>query len=332
MKARTFLTLAVSAVFLVLAVWNFHFDEFWAVLRHLNPLYFLPALAAYFCSFLFRTLRWQVMLKPTKAIPARSLFRYLVIGYMANNLLPARLGEIVRAYVTGNSESMSRSAAFASVLIERLFDGLTIVMILIVLMLFAGLGQGWLHTTAWISASLFVGGLFVLYLMSRYRNGFMAISERMLKRLPGPMTAKLNHILQRFVTGLSLLYAPRAFFLSLAMSFFVWASEVMVYIVYLKAFEIEAPITAACLALVVVNLSSLIPSSPSYIGVFQYACIAALEIFGVGATAAFTFSVAVHSTQVIPITLLGLYFLSRMGLSLGEIRKAKLNDGSETAN
>ncbi len=329
MKVRIALTIAVSAVFLILAVRNIRFEEFLHAVEQMNPVYFLPAVSCYFASFFFRTLRWKIMLRSVKSIAMGPLFRYIVLGYMANNLLPARLGEVVRAYVTGKQENMSRSSAFASVILERLFDGITILMLLLFLIFAAELDAGWLRYLAWASAGLFMGALGFLFALTYARERVLGITERVVRYLPEALSSKILHILHRFVAGLKLLRRPGDFFFSIAMSFPVWLCEVLVYYLYLKAFRIDVPFKAAVLALVVVNLSSLIPSSPGFIGVFQYACVKSLAVFGVGSTLALAWSVAIHSTQIVPITLLGLAILSRMGLSMGEISRVDLEENGE---
>ncbi|RJO69440.1 MAG: UPF0104 family protein [Myxococcales bacterium] len=327
-KIKTALAILVSAVFLWLAVRQFDVEEFVSVIGQLHPSYILPALAAYLLSFVFRTVRWRVMLRTQKTILLPRLFTYIVIGFTANNLLPARLGEIVRAYVTGKREKMSRSSAFASVILERLFDGVTIMMLLVALMFVAGpaLDRPWVRYLAWVSAALFVGGLGLLVLLAYQHDRALALATLLLRLAPERLAAKAMHILTRFVAGLSLLKHPGDVLLSILLSFGVWGSEVLVYLIYLKAFDIAAPPVAAFLALVVVNLSSLIPSSPGYIGVFQFACKESLSLFGVGATTALAWSVAIHATQVLPITLLGLVFLSRLGFSMREIRHVELDE------
>ena len=332
MKFKTLITVLISALFLAMAVWNFDTEEFVKALREVHPLYFLPAFTFYLLSFLFRTFRWGRMLRGVKAIAPRPLFSYLVIGYMANNLLPARLGEIVRAYVTGKQERMSRSSAFASIVIERLFDGLTIVMLLVVLILTSGLDRAWLRYMAWVSSLLFLGGLAFLFALTFQQESALALAKRAVRLLPRQAGEKILHILGRFVAGLQLLRTPRDLAVSFFSSFLVWGCEVMVYVIYLHAFEINVPLHAALLALIVVNLSSLIPSSPSYIGVFQFACIKSLEVFGVGASTALAWSVAIHATQIIPITLLGLFLLGRMGLSMRELRAVKLDERGNGAS
>ncbi len=332
MKARTILAILVSALFLTLAVWNFNLNDFVQAFKHVSPMYILPGVFFYLISFFFRTLRWRFMLRSVKNIRMPALFSYIVIGYMANNLLPARLGEIVRAYVTGKSEGMSRSSAFASVVLERLFDGLTIVMILVVLMFAADVDRAWLRYMAWVSSLLFVGGLLFLFALAYQRQRVMNLTEKLVGIFPAAISAKILHILNRFVLGLSLLHQPKDFVISFLISFLVWICEVMVYINYLYAFGISVPLQAALLALVVVNLSSLIPSSPSYIGVFQFACVKTLAIFGIANTTALAWSVAIHATQIIPITILGLVLLSKLGMTMGELSQVELDENGENGS
>lgn len=321
---RTTAALAISALCLFLAVRSIHLDEFLAAFAALNPWALFPALGCYFVSFGFRSLRWRFMLQGAGGLTARRLFPYLVIGYMANNLLPARLGEFVRAYVTGTRESLSRSSVFASIVIERFFDGLTIVMILLVLFFIEGVDRPWLRTMAWLSSALFAGGLLAMSLLLWRRAAALALARKLLALLPARWGELALHILERFTDGLAFLRAPKALLAAFLLSFLVWACELGVYLVYLNAFGLSAPPEAALLTLVVVNLSSLIPSSPAFIGVFQYACQKSLEIFGIGASSALAFSVAVHATQILPTTLLGLFFLSTFGLSMRQLRRAKL--------
>jgi uncharacterized protein (TIRG00374 family) len=332
MKLKTLITLLISAAFLLLAVWNFEPDQFVEAFRHLNPLWVIPALGAYMLSFAFRTVRWHIMLRSIKPIRLRSLFAYIVLGYMANNTLPARLGELVRAYVTGKRENMSRSSVFASVLLERMLDGLTIVLILLGLLLFAdGVDSELVRAIAAGGSALFVGGLAFLFALAYKPEPVLRMADNISGLLPERLHALAMHILQRFVGGLKLLHTPKDALLAFVASFAVWGAEVMVYWIYIKGFGFEVPFTAALLCLVVVNLAMLIPSSPAGIGVFQYAVQRSLVLFAVGKTAAVAFSFAVHFTQIIPIIILGLILMARMGLSMREIRTVHFSEDSDDA-
>jgi len=210
-----------------------------------------------------------------------------VIGYMANNLLPARLGEIVRAYVTGKREQMSRSSVFASVVLERLFDGLTIIMILILLMFVTEVDRPWLRIMAWTGLALFTSGLAFLFGLAYQKDRVLRLTEKVVSILPQTIAEKILHILRKFVSGLQLLHSPRDFLISISSSFLVWGCEVMVYIVYLKAFQIDAPITAALLALVV-DLA-LDPLASVYNWWIWVPCLPDVTTIGPGVVEAYNF-------------------------------------------
>jgi len=164
------------------------------------------------------------------------------------------------------------------------------------------------------------------------RETAMKISAAVFSILPKRLETLGNHILGRFLSGLDLLHSAKDLLLVSIFSFAVWTCETMVYLTYLKAFDIHVPLDAALLTLVVVNLSMMIPSSPGGIGIFQFACIQALAIFGVSQGTALAFSGALHATQLLPIIILGLILLPRMGFSFREISNVELEDDSENAS
>jgi len=330
MKPRNLIALAITLIFLFLAIYKIDFSDFISAFEGLNPIWALPALFFYFLSFLFRAVRWRYMLADGKHIHLSSLFGYIVIGFMANNLLPARLGEFVRAYVTGRREQQSRSAVFASVVLERLFDGITIVIILLLLLYIEGsLGRPWLHYLSLVSSVVFAGGIVFLVMLTFMRETAVKFSAAIFSLLPARLETLGNHILGRFLSGLSLLRNLKDLLAVTVFSFAVWGCETLVYLTYLKAFDINVPLDAALLTLVVVNLSMMIPSSPGGIGIFQFACVKALAIFGVSQGTALAFSGALHATQLLPIIILGLILLPRMGFSFSEISHVELEDDPE---
>ncbi len=328
MKTRNLIALVITALFLFLAIYKIDIGDFTGAFRHLNPLYFIPALFVYFVCFFFRALRWRLILSDGRSMGIWSLYGYLIIGYMANNVLPARLGELVRAYVTGRREKVSRSAAFASVVLERLFDGLTIVFILIMLMFIAGIERQWLIYLSVVSSLIFVGGITFLFMLAFMRESTMKIAAKIFSLFPKKLEDLANHILGRFLTGLGMLHSAKDLLMVIAYSFAVWGCEALVYMIYLKAFNVDVPMHAALLTLVVVNLSMMIPSSPGGIGIFQFACIKALAVFGVSQGLAFAYSSALHATQLIPVIILGLILLPYMGFSFKEISHVDLDESA----
>jgi len=124
--------IGISIFFLFLLFRKIDFDKLLAALAEMDYRYLLPAVLFTFISYFFRAVRWRFLLLPMKKTLMRNLFPATIIGYMANNLLPARLGEFVRAYVLGEKESLDKSAVFANLVVDRLFDGFTVILILVV--------------------------------------------------------------------------------------------------------------------------------------------------------------------------------------------------------
>ena len=124
LKSRRFwLGVVFSAGFLTLFFWQIALPDTWSALKEANYWWLAPAIGAYFTAVLFRAIRWHFLLLPLKSVPSLRLYPIVVIGYMANNLLPVRLGELVRAFFVGQKEGVSKSGALATILLERVFDG-----------------------------------------------------------------------------------------------------------------------------------------------------------------------------------------------------------------
>ena len=131
MRGKVWIGVAVSAVLLWVAVRGVSLDEVLAELRRVRPLWLVPVIASIFVRFWLTAIRWQLLLRPVKRIGVHRLFAITMIGFMANNVLPARLGEFVRAYALGRAEALPPSLPFATIVIERIFDGFTLLLFLL---------------------------------------------------------------------------------------------------------------------------------------------------------------------------------------------------------
>ena len=188
---RLWLGLAVSTVFLVFLVWTIELDDLFRALQEANYLYVAPAVAVYFVGVYFRALRWRYILSPLRAIPALRLYPVVVIGYAANNVLPARAGELVRAYYMAQREQFSGSTALATIGVERIYDGLTLFIIgaasALALLLLGVFGEaGVLYRDAVFALAALIAAVLVVGLAV---ITFIAVSSRTMQvidRLPGP--------------------------------------------------------------------------------------------------------------------------------------------------
>jgi uncharacterized protein (TIRG00374 family) len=308
--------IAVSLVLLWLAARGVSLDELADSFRQIRPGWLVGTLATIVVRFWCTAVRWQVLLRPVKPISVHRLFSVTMIGFMANNVLPARMGEFVRAYALAKSETLSASLAFATIVLERVFDGFTLLAFLVGGLLFLR-PERWLVWSAGMSFCLYVGVLGGL-LWLRQGRGF----DRLLARLPLGLRARAARLLDSFALGLDVLSDPRALGVAAALSLAVWGVSVAGVWTMFAAFGLDLPVHAAVLLLAIVAVAVALPSAPGYVGTFQAGTVAALALFAVPESTAFSFSLLYHAIHFVPITVAGLVYLGVMNLTLTELRAA----------
>ncbi|HZU05322.1 MAG TPA: lysylphosphatidylglycerol synthase transmembrane domain-containing protein [Chloroflexota bacterium] len=316
-KKRVWLGVAVSLLCLYLLFRALDPAALGTALRQVNPLYILPALAIYFGGVWLRAWRWRLLLRP--ALPAElraqvrsgHLFRVLIIGFTVNNLLPARLGELARAYLLWRSNRVEPGATLATIVLERVLDGLT-------LCAFAGFTAllvpfpAQLQRAAWATAAVFLVAVLGLVVFFLWPAPFLGLARRLLRLLP-PRFAQLGeHLLLTFVEGLAVLRQGRALAGVLALSVLAWLAEATMYLVIMFGFPFPARPAAALLGAAAANIGTMIPSSPGYVGTFDLPLqIVLTEVFGVALAPATSYTLVLHAALVVPVVLLGVFFLWR---------------------
>jgi uncharacterized protein (TIRG00374 family) len=252
------------------------------------------------------------------------LFPPVAIGYMANNLLPARLGEFARAYVVGKQENVSKSAALATILVERIFDGLALLIILAAVSLFFPYPQ-WVKSGGFIVAMIFVGLSVSLAVFSiKITWGLRVIDATFGGFLPD-MAERMKSRLLNFVVGLDVKNHFRTSILAFGCVLLRWAFEACIYlsVLYAMGFQNLVPLHGALFVMVAVNIACLVPQAPGFVGSVQLACIESLAVFGVDREAAVAYSLLVHAAFFFPVTLAGIVCLLRSRFSFAEIRNSR---------
>lgn len=310
--------IAISLLFLFLAFRGFDWKDFAQALAAVNLKLLFLSVCIYISTYVLRGIRWGLMLRNIKPVPLWNITRYVIIGFMCNNVLPARLGEFARALIISRGEKISARASFASVVLERVFDGVTIVGLLLVLMLQQPF-PAWVKKMGIVSA-VFFALLFIILIILGHRGELWG--ER-LKRWSKGHLGRIASFLLKFINGLHMLRDWKPTLLALALSLLVWAVEVVNYFVVMRSMNVALPIGAAAFTLVVVNLGIMIPSSPGFVGTLQYFCVLALSVYSVPKDPALAYAIVLHAVMYIPITALGLYFLSRTGISLKTLRSSR---------
>jgi uncharacterized protein (TIRG00374 family) len=321
----------VSIVFLWLALRGLKLADMLAVLPNVNFWWLLPGIAIYFLGVWARAWRWHYLLRPLKKISTRSLFPIVVIGYAGNNIFPARAGEVVRAVLLKGSQEVPISASLATIIVERVFDG--VVMLAFVFINLTELAQltgesgfvGSIQAVALWGTLAFAGALGVFLLAAMFPKRTEAIFEFFNQRfVPASVREKLLGFVQRFLGGLESLRSPRDVLMVFLVSVVIWLLETGKYWFVMHAFPFTVSFFTLMLMNGIVNLATTIPSAPGYVGTFDAPGIAVLQAYGVEKAVAASYTLVLHVALWLPITLLGLYYMARLGVHwTGQVEKLR---------
>ena len=322
------LGIAVSVVCIWISMRDVRLAEVWIALRAARPLGFLAVIGTTLFGFWIRAFRWRWLMPPDRKVSLTSLYRATMIGFMANNLLPFRLGEFVRAWALGRSEGMSKTRVFATVVVERVVDMITLIAIFGIALLVHPLSQNteggrlaYLGARALVFMCVALTA-FIAFLEHQPRV-MHALLERATSMLPATVRDRTRGTLGEFLDGLALFKdLPKllwVFFLSFAM----FGVVVLGLHASLWALHIDVPWYGGLVMLVITAIGIMVPAAPGYVGTLNVACKYGLALFGVHGDVAAAFSWFYWAGQWIPVTVVGLYFLRKDGLSLKSLGEAQ---------
>jgi len=316
---RLWLGLLISLTFLYLALRKMHLAEVWLALKSAHYLWIFPGVAVYFFGVWARTWRWHYMLRPVKAVSLPRLFPVICIGYMGNNIYPARAGELLRAYVLRRREEVSVSASLATIIVERIFDGLVMLLFVFVGLPLAPIPEDWRSLVVLFSL-LFLGALVVFFIIAASPQRSQTLYNWLINRLlPSRFRDTVRGFADRFLEGLHCLRSGHDVAMIFITSIVVWLAETVKYWFVMHSFHFAVPFYVLMLMNGVVNLATTIPSSPGYVGTFDAPGIEVLDTFGVNRDIATAYTLVLHAALWFPITALGAYFMWRESLTRREI-------------
>lgn len=323
-----FVGVAISVAVLGWAAYRVELREALRLLRRFGGVWALPMLLFYLSSFLVRGVRWCLLLRPVGTVPWSTSTGVIFSGYMANNLLPLRLGEIIRALVLGQVTSVRVEATFSTIVLERVFDGLVLVGMIAFVLPWANVVPGSkeivIYTGA-VSAVVFTGALLFVIAMRLFPRVVLRVASQVLEWVPVIAKERREDMVRSVLGGLKSLTMDRRLFAILCLSVAVWVLEGGMFWVGLQAFALEGGVAIALLTLAFVNLSILIPSAPGYVGVFQGATILAFAAFGVSEEAALSYAVVVHALQYVSATAIGFAVLAKYGISFAVLGQESIS-------
>ncbi len=328
MNWKTLIGILISAAFLYLAIRKVDVHGLWETLRNANHFFIVPVVLLSLFSAMMRSIRWRYLMRPVKDIGLRSLVSATFIGLMANNVLPARLGEFVRAYAIGEKERVSKSSSFATIVFERTLDGFTLLFFLLIVLIFYGISfPGWLRNASYFALVFYAAAVIFLILLKLKRERAIVIAEFLLRPVPERMRPPAIRILHAFVDGLAVMHSTRNTAVSAMFSLLVWLPHVLIIHLLLLSFDVHLTILASFMLLVSLGIGVMIPSAPGFIGTIQYVCILGLALFSVPRELALSFSIVYHASVFIPVTAVGLFFLFSEQLSLADIMGSMAREG-----
>ncbi|HET8654173.1 MAG TPA: lysylphosphatidylglycerol synthase transmembrane domain-containing protein [Longimicrobiaceae bacterium] len=325
-------TLLGVAVTVVLLAWTLRGVSPAAVLHDLGGANFLllgVATLVAFGGLAIRAVRWGVLLLPAAPRTGfRPRFASVVVGFAANNLIPARVGEFARAFSLARLTPVPIGASLATLVVERVFDAFALVVLLFVAMASAGVPAGGSvggvdpRDAAQFIALAMAGVAILLFLLVLAPERSMSIGEAVTGRvLPRRVRAPVVGLMRSFVGGLAVLRSGRLFALSLVLAFVQWLFTALSFVVAFSAFGIHrVPFAGAVFLQSLVSLAVAVPSSPGFFGPFEAAARLGLALWGVPSDRAVSFAIGLHLSGFIPVTLLGLYYVWRLKLSWSAVR------------
>jgi uncharacterized protein (TIRG00374 family) len=319
--------LAVSALLLW---WAFRGEDLGAIARQLaaaDPAWLILSGAILTSGGLVRALRWHLLLEPLGvATTLGARWKALNIGFMVTNLLPARLGEVVRPFALSKMAPVSMSGALGTVVLERVLDTVALLILLLVTLLSPAFPAG--ATVMGRSMAYAVGGAVVVSAVALSLVGMLVFWPKLVIRFargaaslfPGHSGERALETLEAFLSGLELLRRPAALIKALIWSLLLWVWMAACFWAAFRAFGIDLGFTAAMFTQCAVSMFVAIPAGPGFIGTLQAGVLVSLhDVFAVPAEQALSLAVGYHLAGFIPVTLLGLYYAWTLGLHLGSI-------------
>lgn len=319
--------LLVTVLLLWWALRGVPFAEVWAQIREGDFLLLTAAAAVATLGIIIRALRWRVLLTPVRDDTTfRARFASTSIGLMANNLLPARAGEFARAYALSRLEPVSASAAFGSLVVERFLDMIVLLLFLVLPVLTPGfpsvsiLSEG-MGAVAIRGAVVLVAGIVaLLVVMAFWPRAFVRVTERLARLLPRSAARPIVDASEAFLDSIALIRSPRLLAAGFAWSVAFWLWHGLSFLLGMRAFGIDTGPVSAYFTSSVVAFGVALPSAPGFVGTFHASADFALgSVYGVDAARSLAFAFGYHFAGWIPVTALGLFFVWRLGLTMGDV-------------
>lgn len=315
------LAAAVSGVFLYLAFRNVALADLAEALSRVRTGWLLATIAVSFLIMVFRAWRWQLALLPLERVPLGLLWQVTAIAYMAINLLPVRLGEVVRPWLLSRRTSVSFPNVVGNIVLEKTLDSLVILFYILAGLLTVQNLPLWVRRGAIFPAA--GAALLVVLVLLLWWRGEAFVDRWVVGRLPEGFGQKLRRVLASIVAGMRVLPNPRLLSAVFLVSLALWFLPILSSYLMILAFGLDVPFSAALVVFIFIGFGTALPNLPGMIGPYQYACQLALGLWGIGAADGLAYGLVLNAVQFFTLIAQGIAALPLAGVTIGEIKQAR---------
>ncbi len=321
---RFWIGLVITLIFLFLFIFQVRDDigEMGRALGEANYLFLLPGILFYYLGVYFRAVRWRFLLKPLGSFSSIRLFPLIIVGMLVNNVLPARLGIVARAYILGEKERISKMAIGGTMVVEQISDGVTLILFAAIISFFVPL-EGLLQQVIYVTAGLFIGALVLCSVLVSSPRLARATINVVLRFLPSRLRDRTEHWLLLLIEGLGIMRSPGQFLIAFVLAALVWLCEAGLFYMVGFAFDLGLPFYVYLLAMSVANLAWVLLMTQGGLGPFDYALQQTLIAFSVTVGVASSYTLVLHALILLLTVPLGFVFLWTENLSLAKIMPEK---------
>jgi uncharacterized protein (TIRG00374 family) len=320
MSKKLILGLLIAAILVYLSIRGIHFQDVMDGLGRVRYLYIPPLLVVLFFLQVLRAWRWGIILSPIEKVDQLSLFAVTSVGFLAIVAIPARLGELARPYLMTKKSQIRMSAALGTILVERILDSLTVLLIFIIVLFFMPLptwliGAGlifFLATAAMVAA--------VIIVSFAKRDGSVRPLTSLCNKLPEKYAVKLISLIECLIDGFAIIADPKQFLQVMLLSLVIWLINGTAIYILFQAFGFSLPFVVAFVLMIILTIGIAIPAAPGFIGNWHYSCVLGLSLFNISRTDALSFAVIYHFLSIGLVIILGLIFLPFNKLTLSNLR------------
>ncbi|ODS59545.1 MAG: hypothetical protein ABS36_01025 [Acidobacteria bacterium SCN 69-37] len=330
-RSRSWQTLLIgllTVALVVLFLRDMNLRDAWDAVLHAHVGWLALAVVVTMQTYVLRAWRWRWLLRPLGPTRFRTAFRTTVMGFAASFLLPGRVGELLRPYALAKQEGLNPPAAMATIVVERVLDLCTVLVLFAIAILVAGIAvPREIATAGMLGAAAAIVGVLVLFVLAGHPERIGRWAGWITGFLPARMAATADHLVQTFVGGLRIMRSPKDLAWSIVWSVPLWLSIALGIVVTTWAFGLPMSFTGSFLVVGYLTVGVAVPTPGAAGGFHFFYKMALTQLFGAPDSAAGAAAIVLHLVTFVPVTALGLLYMGQDGLTLGQVKSV----GAEAA-